>query len=85
MPFKCKCTSTLFDLWLEQNEITDADAKQAEWLALARGKEHTHDALEDAREQGTVYFNLVHRFAAAVNSGGGEAVRRTTAAKRVKK
>lgn len=62
VPFKCTCLSTLFNLWLMQQSITDQAVKEIEWSVLAEDAKHTHVALDDAREQGTAHFNLIQRF-----------------------
>jgi hypothetical protein len=50
MPYKATCISSIFNHLYPQN--------RGMWEKLANGKSHTHHAVDDAREQGTVYLNL---------------------------
>lgn len=52
------CVDSIFDYYVEYCAKPRPNKTEL-WNELANGKTHTHNALDDAREQGTVYINLL--------------------------
>jgi len=59
--YSAKCISTTFSLLCIIKNITN-DNSSAFWNTLKGDFEHTHRALDDAREQGNVYMNMLKEF-----------------------
>ncbi len=57
-PYSAKCISTLFSNYCSINNINNKQDKEKLWKTLSQNKEHTHNALDDAIEQGIGFFNL---------------------------
>lgn len=56
--FKCACLSQSFSDYCEMRQFTKQQ-RDALWDMWKGGHQHTHCALDDAREQGSVYINLM--------------------------
>lgn len=59
--YSARCASTTFKIY---KELLGASAKT--WEELADGQEHTHDALEDAIEQGLVFVNVMRELSITI-------------------
>ena len=57
MPFKATCLSSMFNFMFAN---MNPEVQKNIWKEWAGEYEHTHNALDDAREQGNVYLNLVN-------------------------
>lgn len=52
------CLDSIIDFYAIDRKLT-GDQKSELWNKLKKGKEHTHNALDDAREQGNVFIGLM--------------------------
>lgn len=59
LPFKGICISSCLDTYQDIHKITDSKNKDLLWKYLQDGVEHTHRAIDDAREQANVYVKLL--------------------------
>ena len=58
MGFSCACLSTMRNEYSRNNNIS-REAMKALWKKWTDGFEHTHDALDDAREQARVFHKIM--------------------------
>ena len=58
--YTAKCISTMFWSYCLQNHL-DSKEKKELWKELTEALPHTHNPLDDAREQGRGFFNLCQR------------------------
>lgn len=54
-----KCVSSMIDVYQTMKGITTSEARNTLWNTLKGTHEHTHCAIDDAREQGAVFIGLM--------------------------
>ena len=60
--YSAKCISTMFWFYCLQNGLS-SDKKKQLWKELTENLPHSHNPLDDARQQGIGFFNLCRRCA----------------------
>lgn len=59
--YTCTCLSSMLTLYEAGTGQTTPAARKLLWDSLTKGHLHTHCALDDAREQGAAFINLMKR------------------------
>jgi hypothetical protein len=57
--YSAKCLSSMMDIFQMINGITTSESRHNLWNSLKGTHEHTHCAIDDAREQGSVFIGLM--------------------------
>lgn len=59
--YTCTCLSSMLTLYETATGQTSPEAQKALWDSLKGNHEHTHCAIDDAREQGAAFISLMKR------------------------